>query len=168
MKLEQVNKQRYRKHLNIVIVAGIIALATLSLSISQSAIWLFTDREGSHFWLNLTGVVIATAIIGSVINRYKAHDFMTEVYYVWRLKQQINYVHRKHRALEQAIKEDNITAITAMAFYFEACRQLYELDDNTITLSALNKKANELEQKIESLNLTIDVNNHHQDKLKEF
>lgn len=168
MKLENINKQRYRKHLNIVIVIGIVSLAALSLAISQSAIYFFTDREGTHFWLNLMGVVIATAIIGFTISRYKEHDFMTEVYYVWRLKQQINYIHRKHQVLEQAIKEDNVTAMTAMAFYFEACRQLYDLDDNTITLSALNKKANELEEKINSLNLNINVANHHQDNLQKF
>ena len=168
MKLEQINKLRYRKHLNIVIIVCILALASLSLAISQSAIYFFTDREGTHFWLNLMGVAIATLFIGSLLSRYKQHDFMTEVYYVWRLKQQINYIHRKHQVLEKAIKEDNVTAMTAMSFYFEACKQLYELDDNTITLSTLNKKANELEDKINSLNLNINIANHHQDNLQQF
>ena len=77
MQLENINKQRYRKHFNIVIVAEIIALASLSLAISQSAIYLFTDREGTHFWLNVAGVAIALLLIGSVLNRYKSHDFMT-------------------------------------------------------------------------------------------
>lgn len=168
MQLKNINKQRYRKHLNIVIVAGIIALASLSLGISQSAIYLFTDREGTHFWLNVVGVAIALLLIGSVLNRYKEHHFMTEVYYVWRLKQQINYIHRKNQKIHQAVEQDDVNAILIMAFYYKACRQLYELDDNTITLSSLTQKSNELEVKIESLSLTIDVNDYQQDMLKSY
>lgn len=168
MQLENINKQRYRKHLNIVIVAGIIALASLSLGLSQGAIYLFTDREGTHFWLNLAGVAIAVITIGSVLNRYKEHEFMTEVYYVWRLKQQINYIHRKNKKINEAVEQDDVSAILIMAFYYQACRQLYELDDNTITLSSLTKKSNELERKIESLSLTIDINNYQQDLLKPY
>lgn len=168
MQLENINKQRYRKHLNIVIVAGIIVLASLSLAISQSAIYLFTDREGTHFWLNVAGVAIALLLIGSVLNRYKSHDFMTEVYYVWRLKQQINYIHRKNQKISQAVEQDDVNAILIMAFYYKACRQLYELDDNTITLSSLTQKSNELERKIESLSLSIDINDYQQDMLKSY
>lgn len=168
MQLENINKQRYRKHFNIVIVAEIIALASLSLAISQSAIYLFTDREGTHFWLNVAGVAIALLLIGSVLNRYKSHDFMTEVYYVWRLKQQINYIHRKTQKINQAVEQDDVNAILIMAFYYKACRQLYELDDNTITLSSLTQKSNELERKIESLSLSIDINDYQQDMLKSY
>ncbi|NVK24580.1 MAG: DUF3087 domain-containing protein [Gammaproteobacteria bacterium] len=168
MKLKQIDKNRYRKHLNITIIVAIIALTSLSLGISQSAIWLFTDREGTHFWLNISGVAIAMMIIGSVLNKAKEHEFMTEVYYVWRLKQQINYIHRKHQNIEKAVNNDNVTAITIMSFYFAGCQQLYQLDDNTITLSTLNKKADELDEKIDSLNLSIDINNYNQQMLSEF
>lgn len=168
MQIENINKGRYRKHLNKVIVAGIISLAALSLGISQAAIYLFTDREGTHFWLNVAGVAIALITIGSILNKYKGHEFMTEVYYVWRLKQQINYIHRKSIKLNKAVEENDPTAILIMAFYYKACRQLYELDDNTITLSSLTKKSNELEQKIASLNLEIDVNNYDQSLLQPY
>ena len=168
MTLENINKQRYRKHLNRVIIACIITLTILSLAISQSAIFLFTDREGSHFWLNLGGVAIALALIASVLNKYKTHDFMTEVYYVWRLKQQINYIHRKSLKINPAVEANDVNAILIMAFYYKACRQLYELDDNTITLSSLNTKSNELERKMEELNLSVDINDYNQDLLKAF
>ena len=55
-----------------------------------------------------------------------------------------------------------------MVFYYKACRQLYELDDNTITLSSLTQKSNELERKIESLSLSIDINDYQQDMLKSY
>ena len=168
MQLEKINKERYRKHLNIVIITGIIALASLSLGLSQSAIYLFTDREGSHFWLNVAGVAIALITIGLVLNKYKEHEFMTEVYYVWRLKQQINYIHRKNKKINQAVEQDDVTAILIMSFYYKACRQLYELDDNTITLSSLNAKSNELDVKIDSLNLELDINNYDQSLLQDY
>lgn len=168
MQIEHINKKRYRKHLNKVIIAGIITLVALSLGISQSAIYLFTDREGTHFWLNVTGVACALIIIGSVLNKYKNHDFMTEVYYVWRLKQQINYIHRKSIKLNKAVEENDVTAMLIMTFYYKACRQLYELDDNTITLSSLTKKSNELEQKVTSLNLEVDVNNYDRSLLQPY
>ncbi len=168
MQLEKINKERYRKHLNIVIIAGIIALASLSLGLSQSAIYLFTDREGSHFWLNVAGVAIALITIGLVLNKYKEHEFMTEVYYVWRLKQQINYIHRKNKKINQAVEQDDVTAILIMSFYYKACRQLYELDDNIITLSSLNTKSNELDVKIDSLNLELDINNYDQSLLQDY
>lgn len=168
MQLEKINKERYRKHLNRVIVVCIIALTCLSLAISQSAIYLFTDREGSHFWLNVTGVAIALATIAGVLNKYKLHPFMTEVYYVWRLKQQINYIHRKSIKLNKAIAEDDSQAMLIMAFYYKACRQLYELDDNTITLSSLTAKSNELERQIENLQLTINIEDYQQSLLQDY
>ena len=168
MKLETIDKQRYRKHLNLVIVVGIIALTALSLGLSQTAIYLFTDREGTHFWFNVSGVAIALIILGSILNKYKHHDFMTEVYYVWRLKQQINYIHRKSLKLNPAVEQNNVDAILIMAFYYKACRQLYELDDNTITLSSLTSKSNDLQIKIEELNLTVEIKDYHQDMLRSF
>lgn len=166
--LQEINKQRYRKHLNKVIVLSIIALTVLSLAISQSAIFLFTDRQGSHFWLNLSGVAIALIIVMQVLNKYKNHPFMTEVLYVWELKKQINLIQRKVRQVEAAVNDNDVTAIAIMHFYYKACYQLYTLDDNTITLSSLVTKQNTLEQQIESLQLTIDENDYTSDYLKNY
>lgn len=168
MKLHNIDKIRYRKHLNIVIVIGIIALASLSLTISQTAIYFLTDREGSHFWLNISGVVIAMLIIASILKKYRQHEFLTEVVYVWDLKHQINLIHRKNRQLNQAVEDDNVDAMLAMFFYYKACRQLYKLDDNTITLSSLNQKSNELDIKLKSLNISLDENDYNQQILKAF
>ena len=95
MKLHEINKQRYRKHLNIIIVAAIVVLSILSLSISQSLIAFFPSEQGTHFHWNLTGVIFGSLIIGFVLKRYRSHHFMTEVMYVWDLKQALNQVTRK-------------------------------------------------------------------------
>lgn len=168
MKLESIDKSVYRSHLNRILWVSIVAFASMSLLISQVTIYLFTDREGTHFWLNVMGVVVSMIIIGSVFNRIKSHPYFYEVYYVWRLKQQINYIIRKNKALEQAVEQDDVQAITIMAFYYKACEQLYTLDDNTITMSALNKKSNALQEKIDALNLSIDISNYNVDMLKAY
>lgn len=168
MKLESIDKSVYRSHLNRILWVSIVAFASMSLLISQVTIYLFTDREGTHFWLNVMGVVVSMIIIGSVFNRIKSHPYFYEVYYVWRLKQQINYIIRKNKALEQAVEQDDVKAIKIMVFYYKACEQLYTLDDNTITMSALNKKSNALQEKIDALNLSIDISDYSVDMLKAY
>jgi len=168
MKLEDINKTRYRKHLNKIIWASIISLIVLSLSISSAVIYLLNDGETSHFWINVAGVVSAVLIVGSVLTKYKNHPFMYEVAYVWDLKQVLNQIHRKSKKLNLAVTENDVTAIKIMYFYYKACLQLYTLDDNTITLSSLNIKAAELDSKIESLNLTITTDDFNSDNLSAY
>ena len=60
MQLIDINKTRYRRHLNIVIALCAGGLAIGSLGISQTLIALFPDESGSHFHWNLLGVVIAS------------------------------------------------------------------------------------------------------------
>ncbi|MDO6719603.1 DUF3087 family protein [Psychrosphaera sp. 1_MG-2023] len=168
MKLLTIDKQTYRKHLNVVIAICVVSLAVLSLLISQSAIYFFTDREGSHFWLNVMGVAVAMMLIGTALKKVNQHAYMREVYYVWKLKQQINYIYRKSRKIDAAVAENNVDAITVMNFYYKACEQLYTLDDNTITINSLTKKSNELQDKIESLNLKVSVEDYQQSLLDKF
>lgn len=168
MKLENIDKTRYRTHLNRIIWASIIALIVLSLSTSSFAIYLLNDGESSHFWINVSGVVFAVVIIGFILTKYKNHPFMYEVAYVWDLKQVLNQIHRKSKKVNLAVENKDVTAITIMYFYYKACLQLYTLDDNTITLSSLNIKAAELDSKIESLNLTITTDNFDSDTLSAF
>ena len=53
MKLLDVNKARYRKHLNIVIGAMIISLMFFGISFGQILIAVLSDGEGSNFAYNL-------------------------------------------------------------------------------------------------------------------
>ena len=168
MKLENIDKTRYRKHLNKVILACIVGLIVLSLSISTLVIYLVNDGESSHFWINFAGVVIASIIIGSILAKYKQHSFMYEIAYVWDLKQVLNQIHRKSKKINLAVNENDVTAIEIMYFYYKACIQLYTLDDNTITLSSLNIKAAELDSQIASLNLTINTDNFERKSLSAY
>lgn len=168
MKIEDIDKSRYRKHLNKVIVIAGLSFAALSLLLAQATIFFFTDREGSHFAINLGGVIVAMIIVGTVLNKVKHHPFMYEVYYVWRLKQQINYITRKLRAVEAAAQDNQVEAIHTLLFYYRACRQLYLLDDNTIVMDELGVKSAALDSKIEELNLELDADDYQQSFLDQF
>ncbi|MFT4994405.1 MAG: hypothetical protein ACI965_001432, partial [Paraglaciecola sp.] len=95
MQLIEINKARYRRHLNRVITGCVGGLILGSLAISQSLIVLFPDESGSHFHWNLLGVVIASVTIAGLLNKYRTHNFMDEVLYVWELKQALNKINRK-------------------------------------------------------------------------
>lgn len=168
MKFQNIDKARYRKHLNIVIAISIICFATLSLAISQGLIFLLTDREGSHFWLNVTGVAISMVIVGTILKKKSQHPFMHEVTYVYLLKHQINLITRKLRAIEAAKDDGNINACVILTYYYEACYQLYNLDDNTITINELVLKQNRLKDFLAERHIEAKAESYSQEMLTEF
>ena len=157
MKLETINKQRYRKHLNIILFGCAISLMVGALVVSTILIALFAQEFQSNFYLNLIGVSCAGLAVTTLLIKFKHHPWMTEVYYVWLLKQQLNLINRKLAKIEKAANESNADAFLILSFYYQGSQQLYKLDDNTITLSSLNKKSAILEQQISDAKVEIDV-----------
>lgn len=137
MQLIQINKERYRRHLNRVIVAAIITLILGSLGIAQALIAFFPDPSGSHFHWNLTGVISTSLLIGYVLNKYRSHEFMTEVTYVWDLKQALNKINRKMPKITKASETGDYHALLALQYSYAGSRLLWELDDNTIIMEDL-------------------------------
>jgi len=160
MKLIQIDKARYRKHLNQVIIACVIALAVGSLAISQTLIALFPDPSGSHFHWNLLGVVVCSLLVGFVLNKYRNHDYMTEIVYVWELKKALNKITRKMPKLKAAGREGNADALLAIQYSYAGSRLLWQLDDNTITMDELAIKQAELDSVAQQYNLTLDVDKY--------
>ncbi|KXI28001.1 DUF3087 domain-containing protein [Paraglaciecola hydrolytica] len=168
MQLIQINKARYRRHLNIVIVACIVALLAGALGISQTLIALFPDASGSHFHWNLLGVVISAVTIGFLLNKYRHHDFMLEVVYVWELKQALNKVTRKMLKLKAAAKQGNIDALLAMQYSYAGSRLLWQLDDNTIVMDDLALAQAELDRLAAHYNVNLNVEDYNETLLKQF
>jgi hypothetical protein len=168
MKLQDINKARYAKHLNVVVVAMIVSLMVLGISFGQIIIAVLSDGNGSNFIFNLAGVALAGAICLKVIHSARHHDFMTEVYYVWQLKQGLNGIYRKLAKIKQARDEDNINAFIILKFYYAASEQLLILDDNTITMDSLKKDQDQLQGLIDSKNLQIQTDDYNQELLKAF
>lgn len=168
MQLIKINKVRYRRHLNLVIVGCIAALVIGSLAISQTLIALFPDESGSHFNWNLLGVVIASVAIAWLLNKYRTQNFMTEVVYVWELKQCLNKINRKMPKLKAASREGNADALLAIHFSYAGSRLLWQLDDNTIVMDELVIQQTELDNIAAKFNLTLNADDYDPRILKQF
>lgn len=168
MQLIDVNKARYNRHVKIVFATCAIGLAIGSLSLSQLLIALFPDDSGRHFHWNLLGVMVTAVTIAWLLNKVRRHDFMREVTYVWELKQALNKVHRKMRSLEAAAKEGNLEAMLAMQYSYAGSRLLWQLEDNTLTMSELAIKQAELDRLAEKFNVTLNANDYDENILRRF
>jgi len=168
MQLIEINKTRYRRHLNRVIVGCVGGLAIESLAISQTLIGIFPDESGSHFHWNLLGVVIASMTIAYLLSKYRAHDFMSEVVYVWELKQALNKINRKMGKLKAAGREGNAKALLAIHYSYAGSRQLWQLDDNTIIMDELVIDQAKLDSLAAQYNLTLNVDDYDERILKQF
>ncbi|MDN3379281.1 MULTISPECIES: DUF3087 domain-containing protein [unclassified Pseudoalteromonas] len=168
MQLIQIDKARYRKHLNRVIIGCGLALAGGSLAISQTLIALFPDESGSHFHWNLLGVVVTSVAIAFLLNKYRKHDCMTEVVYVWELKQALNKITRKMPKLKAAGREGDANALLAIHYSYAGSRLLWQLDDNTITMDELAIKQAELDSVAEKFNLTLNADDYDEAILKQY
>jgi hypothetical protein len=157
MQLIDIDKARYRKHLKIVFSVCAVSLAVGSLALSQTLIAIFPDESGSHFHWNLLGVVVSAITIGWLLNKYRQHDFMREVTYVWELKQALNKITRKMPKLEAAALNGNRNALLAMQYSYAGSRLVWMLDDNTLTLDSLTIKQHELDRLAEKFHVTLSV-----------
>ena len=168
MKLQKINKQRYRKHLNTVIIACMAALIVGSLGISQSLIVLLPSADDDHFHWNLLGVVISCVVIFLILKKYKKHHFMSEVVYVWELKKQLNYITRKMRQLKSAVEDGDVVAMQIINYSYAGSRQLWQLDDNTITMEELSVWQAELDAKARAANVTLSTDKFEADSLANY
>ena len=168
MKLQTIDKARYRQHLNRLIAACAGSLLCGSLAISTLLIFVFSSSDGVNFYLNLGGVVISGFSIVALLSHFKHHPLMLEVFYVWQLKQQLNKINRKIMILDKAAAQDNIDALIILNYSYQGSMQLWQLDDNTITLDVLNLKMVKLNQQITDLNLTISSDDYNQSLLQKF
>ena len=168
MKLQNINQSRYQKHLKVVIAAIIISLAVLGVSFGQILISLLSDGNGSNFYFNLAGVILAAALCLKAVHSIRHHEFMTEVYYVWQIKQSLNAIYRKLKKIKQASDEDNINAFIVLNFYYAGSEQLLTLDNNTITLDSLKEDRAQLQSLIEAKNLKIQADDYTSELLKDF
>ena len=168
MPLIEINKARYRRHLTIIIAACIGGLAIGSLVLSQLLIVFFPDESGSHFHWNLLGVVVTGGIIAGLLNKNRRRDFMTEIVYVWELKQTLNKINRKMMKLKAAGEAGNPSALLAMHYCYEGSSILWLLDDNTLLMDELSAKQAELNSLAKKFNLVLNSKEFQELDLKQF
>ena len=178
MKLKAVEKPVYRKHLNIIIAGFIASLLILALAYGQGLIMLFADSVNltpepavtvaaevvaetatvepeNNFKYNFLGVLMALLTCVFALHRLRASAFFSEVYYVWQVKQLQNAIYRKLKKIKAAVDNDDINAMIILNFYYASLKQIYLLDDNTLTISKLNSDISALNTRIADKNLAL-------------
>ena len=168
MQLREIDKTRYRKHLRVVFAGIVAVLLTITVIASTLFIYFFSSPEASHFWHNLAGVITAAAIVIFVLNKLRHHPFMFEVVYVWDLKQQLNRIYRKQHKIEAAVEDNDHDAMIIMNFMYRGSKQLYELDDNTITMGGLLSKIRVLDKLMEAAGLSLSTDSYYPVMLDRF
>ena len=157
MKLMDIDRKRYRKHLNWVFGGIAVALMAIAIGSSSILIRLFSTPEASHFWINVAGVVIAAAVVVTMLQTLRPHPFMKEVVYVWELKQVLNRIYRRERKLEAAMEAGDSKALIILNFFYRGSKQLYELDDNLVTIDELIDKIRCHDKRLADAGLTTDT-----------
>ena len=155
MQLIDIDKTRYRKHLNIIIAGFIGTLLILALTFGQLLILTFEQEGVSNFRYNLLGVILSLLACAAILHSLKSSLFFKEALYVWQLKQLQNLIYRKLKKIKGAAKKDEVDALTILVFYYQSLQQVYQLDDNTLTMTTVNKELNELQETIANKNLVI-------------
>jgi hypothetical protein len=168
MKLRQIDKRRYSKHYKIVFAAIVIELIAVSLVSSALLISWLSSPDESHFILNLIGVLVAGLLVLYALYRYRDHPFMDEVVYVWKLKKQLNLIFRKQHKIEPLIEDNTVDAMVIMNYMYQGSKQLYELDDNTITMDDLAIKTRHLNTKLEEKELKLTTDDYYSGLLDQF
>jgi hypothetical protein len=175
MQLIDIDKARYRKHLNIIIVGFIASLLVLSLAFGAILIHFFSTvvelsgvesianvaAEGAepdtNFRYNLLGVILALLANAAILHSVKESDFFKEVYYVWQVKQIQNLIFRKLKKIKAAAKNGEKEALIILSFYYQSQKLVYTLDDNTITLNAVEKEIAAIAQLIDDNKVELSV-----------
>ena len=71
---------------------------------------------------------------------------MTEVVYVWDLKQALNKINRRMPKLKKAAQAGSTNALLAIHYSYAGSRLLWQLDDNTIVMEELSIQQTELDK----------------------
>jgi len=123
MQLMNIDKPRYRKHLNIVIVGFIGTLLVLALLFGQLLILSFGQEAVSNFRYNLLGVVLSLLACMAILHTLKTSAFFKEIYYVWQVKQIQNLIYRKLKKIKVAAKDLEQDALIILTFYYPLINQ---------------------------------------------
>lgn len=157
MQLMNIDKALYRKHLNIVIVGFISTLLVLALIFGQLLIMGFGQAEVSNFRYNLLGVVLSLLACMAILHTIKTSEFFKEIYYVWQIKQIQNLIYRKLKKIKAAAKDAEQEALIILTFYYQSQQQVYQLDDNTLTIEKVNKDLADIQEIIANKDMTINA-----------
>lgn len=100
---------------------------------------------GAGFGLFVTFLIVKTFFINA--------DWMKEAMYAWRLKRSLMKINNHLLPLQKAEKENDIEAIKVLRYYHTGLKQMNKLEDNSHGLVDMVAEMNELEEKMQQLEL---------------
>lgn len=174
MKILNIDKNTYRKKTNLVMVGFVGCLAVLALAFGSILIALFGSEgiteSGStgNFHLNVLGVIIAVIATAFIMNKVKNTPYFDEIMYVWQLKQTHNRIYRRLAKIKEKAARNDHNALLILAFYYTTQQQVFNLDNNTLTITSVQKSLNEVYEQATEMNLALELDDFTVDLLNRY
>ncbi|MEZ9739627.1 DUF3087 family protein [Vibrio splendidus] len=174
MKLQKINKEEYRKKMNLLLVSLVGSLALFAIVFGSILIELFgsagsvTGEATGNFHLNVLGVILSVALNAFIASRVKGHDYFKEALYVWNLKQTHNQIYRKLKRIQAKAEQGDREALTILYFYYTTQKQVYDLDNNTLTIKTVQQSLDNIVELSEKWSIELDIEAFSKDLVAKF
>ena len=174
MKLQKINKEEYRKKMNLLLVSLVGSLALFAIIFGSILIELFgsvgsvTGEATGNFHLNVLGVILSVALNAFIASRVKGHDYFKEALYVWNLKQTHNQIYRKLKRVQPKAEQGDREALTILYFYYTTQKQVYDLDSNTLTIKTVQQSLDNIVELSEKWSIELDIEAFSKDLVAKF
>lgn len=163
MKLQKINKEEYRKKMNLLLVSLVGSLAVFAIVFGTILIDLFGSGQSiagestGNFHLNVLGVLLSVSLNAFIASRVKGHDYFKEALYVWNLKQVHNQIYRKLKRIQPKAEQGDRDALTVLYFYYTTQKQVYDLDNNTLTIKTVQQSLDNILELSEKWSIELDI-----------
>ncbi|MEZ8356135.1 DUF3087 family protein [Vibrio sp. 10N.222.51.C8] len=174
MKLQKINKEEYRKKMNLLLVSLVGSLAVFAIVFGTILIELFGSGQSiagestGNFHLNVLGVILSVALNAFIASRVKGHDYFKEALYVWNLKQIHNQIYRKLKRIQPKAEQGDRDALTILYFYYTTQKQVYDLDNNTLTIKTVQQSLDNILEVSEKWSIELDIEAFSKDLIAKF
>ena len=174
MKLQKINKEEYRKKMNLLLVSLVGSLAVFAIVFGTILIDLFGSGQSiagestGNFHLNVFGVILSVALNAFIASRVKGHDYFKEALYVWNLKQVHNQIYRKLKRIQPKAEQGDRDALTILYFYYTTQKQVYDLDNNTLTIKTVQQSLDNILELSEKWSIELDIEAFSKDLIAKF
>jgi len=174
MKLQKINKEEYRKKMNLLLVSLVGSLALFAIVFGSILIELFgsagsiSGEATGNFHLNVLGVILSVALNAFIASRVKGHDYFKEALYVWNLKQTHNQIYRKLKRIQPKAEQGDREALTILYFYYTTQKQVYDLDNNTLTIKTVQQSLDNIQELSEKWSIELDIEAFSKDLIAKF
>ncbi|MBE8576130.1 DUF3087 family protein [Vibrio sp. OPT18] len=174
MKLQKINKEEYRKKMNLLLVSLVGSLALFAIVFGTILIELFgsatsiTGESTGNFHLNVLGVILSVALNAFIASRVKGHEYFKEALYVWNLKQIHNQIYRKLKRIQPKAEQGDRDALTILYFYYTTQKQVYDLDNNTLTIKTVQQSLDNIVELSDKWSIALDIEAFSKDLVAKF